>query len=516
MAITTFSGLTLPSLEVIVTTLVSHYLITFFVTVALGYVVYQRVFAPLAGVPGPFWASLGKGWLIVRAKKGDLHRELIRLHELHGPLVRVAPKEVSVADLDGIKMIYGAGSHFHKSDWYSVLKGHRTFDPFAEQDPHVHAAQKKLVIRPYAMETLKDLEPYVDSTVYHFISRMREKVTTQVDLGKWFQLFAFDVIGEITFSKRFGFMDTEHDDGSLKSVESTLASAAWLGHVPWVFWTHDYLKPWIGNWLGVTNRTGSLMQRALKEVEERKVRGTDRNDFLEKFFRLQREKPDQVTDVAVISMAAANITAGSDTTAISLRAIIYHLLLHPEYLELLRQEIDTAKRERRLSDPVTMEEAEKMPFLQACIMEGLRIHPSIGGLLPRRVPPGGCVIAGKLIPAGHVVGTSAWVVNRNTDIYGPDAAEFNPTRWLKGNRHEMQRYFLTFGGASRQCFGKNIAFMEMSKMVPTFLRHFDVELCFPDRPLKEKNFFFVIQEGLIVKLKPRIEDERQADAEAQK
>ncbi|KAI5262798.1 cytochrome P450 family protein [Aureobasidium subglaciale] len=506
MAITTSSpGSALPSLDVVITTLVSHYLLSFFSIVSLGYIVYQRVFAPLAGVPGPFWASLGKGWLIVRAKKGDLHRELIRLHELHGPLVRVAPKEVSVADLDGIKMIYGAGSHFHKSDWYSVLKGHRTFDPFAEQDPHVHAAQKKLVIRPYAMETLKDLEPYVDSTVYHFISRMREKVTQEVDLGKWFQLFAFDVIGEITFSKRFGFMDTEHDDGSLKSVESTLASAAWLGHVPWVFWTHDYLKPWIGNWLGVTNRTGSLMQRALKEVEERKIRGTDRNDFLEKFFRLQREKPDQVTDVAVISMAAANITAGSDTSAISLRAIIYHLLLHPEYLDLLRQEVDTARREHRLSDPVTMEEAEKMPFLQACIMEGLRIHPSIGGLLPRTVPLGGCVIAGTFIPAGHVVGTSAWVVNRNTDIYGPAANTFNPTRWLKGNRHEMQRYFLTFGGASRQCFGKNIAFMEMSKMVPTFLRHFDVELSFPDRPLKEKNFFFVIQEGLIVKLTPRNE-----------
>lgn len=117
----------------------------------------------------------------------------------------------SVADLDGIKMIYGqsislfhrsqksdschhptgAGSQFHKSDWYSVLKGRRTFDPFAEQDPHVHAAQKKLVIRPYAMETLKDLEPYVDSTIYHFMERMAEKSVGEIDLGKWFQLFAF-------------------------------------------------------------------------------------------------------------------------------------------------------------------------------------------------------------------------------------------------------------------------------------------------------------------------------------
>lgn len=43
------------------------------------------------------------------------------------------------------------------------------------------------------METLKDLEPYVDSTVFHFCSRMREKMVggAEIDLGKWFQLFAF-------------------------------------------------------------------------------------------------------------------------------------------------------------------------------------------------------------------------------------------------------------------------------------------------------------------------------------
>ena len=151
------------------------------------------------------------------------------------------------------------------------------------------------------------------------------------------------------------------------------------------------------------------------------------------------------------------------------------------------QEIDQAQREHRLSDPVTMEESEKLPFLQATILEGLRIHSAIGGLLPRRVPPGGCVIAGRYIPAGHVVGASAWVVNRNTAVFGHDASEFNPHRWLKGNKAEMQRYFLTFGGASRMCFGRNIAFMEMTKMVPTFLRWFDVKLAYPERPLVEKN-----------------------------
>jgi hypothetical protein len=76
------------------TKLLDHYLITLFVSFFVGYVVYQRLFAPLARVPGPFWAKLSKWWLIRRARNGDLHRELIRLHGIHGPLVRTAPDEV--------------------------------------------------------------------------------------------------------------------------------------------------------------------------------------------------------------------------------------------------------------------------------------------------------------------------------------------------------------------------------------------------------------------------------------
>jgi hypothetical protein len=60
--------------------------------------------------------------------------------------------------------------------------------------------------------------------------------------------------------------------------------------------------------------------------------------------------------------------------------------------------------------------------------------------------------------------------------------------------------------------------MEMTKMVPTFLRHFDVELVHPERPLVEKNYFFVIQEGLVVNLKPRDgnTEEKQVNGGAEK
>lgn len=99
------------------------------------YVTYQRFFHHLASVSGPFcWASLTRLWVTKHSWDGDMHRTMIDLHEKHGALVRTGPNEVSVSDLNSIKTIYGAGTKFRKSDWYSVWQGHRKFDLFAERD----------------------------------------------------------------------------------------------------------------------------------------------------------------------------------------------------------------------------------------------------------------------------------------------------------------------------------------------------------------------------------------------
>lgn len=167
-------------------------LASFFFTACLSaYIIYQRFFHPLASVPGPFWASLTRLWITKHSWDGDMHRTMIALHEKYGPIVRNGPNEVSIADLSAIKMIYGAGTKFRKSDWYSVWQGHRKFDLFAERDEKLHGKQRSSISSAYAMTSLKDLEPYVDNTVNRFMDAMSERQNEVVDMGKWAQLFAF-------------------------------------------------------------------------------------------------------------------------------------------------------------------------------------------------------------------------------------------------------------------------------------------------------------------------------------
>lgn len=95
-----------------------------------------------------------------------------------------------------------------------------------------------------------------------------------------------------------------------------------------------------------------------------------------------------------------NRGAGSDTTAIALRAVVYFLCKNPDKLHKLRSELDDAESHGNLSDPITYAEAMRLPYLQAVLKEAMRLHPSTGFTMARLVPKGGTVLLGYNLPEG--------------------------------------------------------------------------------------------------------------------
>jgi cytochrome P450 len=146
-----------------------------------------------------------------------------------------------------------------------------------------------------------------------------------------------------------------------------------------------------------------------------------KGDFLSKLLRLHADNPEKVTMSDVFGTCMANIGAGSDTTGISLSAVIYYLCKNPEAMRKLREEIDELAEKGEVSDPVTFGQAQKMPYLQAVLKEALRMHPATGLPLGRVVPEGGSVIAGKRFPAGvgiPVSGSPLFFANIGIDCRG--------------------------------------------------------------------------------------------------
>lgn len=130
---------------------------------------------------------------------------------------------------------------------------------------------------------------------------------------------------------------------------------------------------------------------------------------------------------------------------------------NPAAYEKLTAEIDAAVADGTLSMPVAYAEAIRLPYLKGCINEGMRLHPSVGLIMPRLVPAGGATISGFYFPEGYRVGVNGAVVHYDKDVFGPDADNFNPDRWITGDAVRMDKTMIHFGAGPRTCIGKNVS-----------------------------------------------------------
>ncbi|KPM44434.1 hypothetical protein AK830_g2085 [Neonectria ditissima] len=313
-----------------------------------------------------------------------------------------------------------------------------------------------------------------------------------MDLAGWLQFYAFDVIGQITFSRPFGFMREGKDiQNCIAKLERYLVHGALFTVLP-EYWPLYYSITTILSKIGLLYPPGlSIFNDFVGgQIKDRLERGDQgRIDFVS---RLQKMGRDEVT---IWRSCFANVAAGSDTTAISLRSILYFLLKSPEKYQRLQQEIDTLSSGGKISDPVTFGEATNMPYLQAVMKEAMRLHPAVQWSLPRYVPPTNLQIGTVSIPSGSEVGVNPYVIHRNKTIFGDDADKFVPERWLDDDQKacEMDRFMVQFGTGARVCLGKNISLMEMSKLLPQLLRNFDFRLVNPTAEWKVSNFWFAKQ-----------------------
>lgn len=144
-----------------------------------------------------------------------------------------------------------------------------------------------------------------------------------------------------------------------------------------------------------------------------------------------------------------------------------HIMTNHRVYNTLVQEIQKAETDMSISNPITSAESRKMPYVQAVIKEGLRIHPPITGLLTKIVNPGGETIKGRFVPGGTGIGHCGWGIQRH-EVFGTDVDIFRPERWIEASdaqRNEMERTMeLVFGTGRWGCLGKAIVMVELDKI----------------------------------------------------
>lgn len=159
-----------------------------------------------------------------------------------GPIVRIAPDEVSISDPAALKLIYAVNAGFTKTDFYTPFAAHISpnEDLFTQRDEKLHAQRRRFVNGLYSLSSVLESERSINACTATFMSRLDEFVNSgeTIDLGLWLQMYAFDVIGELFYGRQFGFMETKSDYGGyIKSLDSLLPAVATACVLP------SYVRP---------------------------------------------------------------------------------------------------------------------------------------------------------------------------------------------------------------------------------------------------------------------------------
>ncbi|KAK3294499.1 cytochrome P450 [Chaetomium fimeti] len=478
--------------------------------------------SPLRKYPGPFLAGFTNLWRVAQVQSGSYHLRMKKLHEQYGPVVRIGPNLLDLDYPELIKTIYTTDGKWRKTEFYennsAMVNGKQTFHMFSTTDQAEHARMKRPVAKYFSLGHVLALEPHMDTVITDLMKNLDDRFVNPkktCDLGEWVGFYAWDLISSATFSRRFGYMDAGHDfDQTISIADKALDYFSAVGQIPWV----DYLldkNPVMR--IGPPNLS-NITRISLESLIAR-MQGKDTNfnpsmpDYLQHFLDSKVAHPELVDDGIIMGYLLVNMLAGADTTAITIRAVFYFCLRHPDTYRRLVAEVRAAGFDR--DRPAPYAAARQLPYLEAVVREAMRLHPAVSMPLERYVPAEGLTLPdGRYVPAGAAVGLNAYVVGRNVGVWGEDAEAFRPDRWLQGEGEadedfkvrlqKMHAADLTFGGGSRICTGRNLALVEVYKIVATLVNRYEIDFEDPNKEWEVLCRWFARQKGLVTKISMRV------------
>jgi cytochrome P450 len=248
-----------------------------------------------------------------------------------------------------------------------ALPDRRFQTPMSEVDPKRRVERAKNVAAGYALSSIIKSEPHINDAIELLEKRLDElsQAGQPVEFDRWFNYLAFDVIGEVTFSRAFGFLESASDIGG--SIANSRALTLYVTIAGFFLTLHDMTlgNPWVGK-LGLTP-SQHIFDTVSRAVASRKKNTEARTDMMEHWMQAQAAHPERFGETEIQAVASATVGAGADTVSATLQAFWYYLLRKPEDLARVRAEVDKARAEGKLSKVVSYAEARELPFLQACV-----------------------------------------------------------------------------------------------------------------------------------------------------
>ncbi|KAF8372128.1 cyp-13B1, partial [Pristionchus pacificus] len=491
------------------------------------YYLWQSDYWRRRGIPGPaprlFYGNLKELTKFHEPSPQILHEWTKKYGNVYG-IKEGVRNSLVIADIDLINEV------FVKQFDAFYARPENPIGQDLDNDPRVHLFESRgsrwkrlraLASPSFSINALKKIQPIVEDSAVKMVDLMGERHGDgeAFDAHRYFNEFTLDTICRLVIGQKESHL--------FENPRLEIFKSIFLMHADRPMTYIAMGIPGIGRILRAVSRiiVSALLRKILsvfaeieatvsKRVEERKKSGPPSApaDFIDIFLENEAEFEFQnrgefktvesitkaITVDEVISQAFVFLLAGYDTTSNALAYTAWMLSRHPEVMRRCQEEIDAECGDASIS----YEDTQRLRYLDAVCRETHRFYPLAARAIARCCTKD-TRLGGYEIEKGTTVIGDTYAVHFSRQLWGEDADEFRPERWLDRNRRVAAINFLAFGAGPRVCIGMRLAMMEEKIALAHLLRRFDVLADETMTELKLVGCTSVTPERVSIKIKAR-------------
>lgn len=350
--------------------------------------------------------------------------------------------------------------------------------------------QRKNLMPAFNYRHIKDLYPTFWSKSRELVESLKTELDKKapdnvVEMNDWASRATLDIIGAAGLGQDFGALQNPNTElnSTYRKIFAPSKAAQTLGFLSM------FIPHWIVQRLPIKRNDDMFEARQV-------IRSVSRDLIRQKKEALEKDEKRNIdiisvalesgvfTDENIVDQMMTFIAAGHETTSSTMTWAIYELCKKPEIQTRLREEIHA--HIQSLDESMDAAKLDKLSYLHAVCNETLRHNAPVP--LTLRDTENDCTITGTFVPRGTKIILCPLAVNYSKELWGPDAAEFNPDRWMGSGRAntggaESNYAMLTFLHGPRSCIGQSFAKAEFACLLAAFVGKFEFEMRDPNEKI---------------------------------
>lgn len=348
---------------------------------------------------------------------------------------------------------------------------------WSDYGPHYVKVRKLCTLELFSAKRLDGLRPIREDEVTAMVESIFKDCSAPENKGKalmlreYLGMMAFLHITRLTFGKRFmnneGVIDEQGQElkGILNDAIKLGTKKSLAEYLPMLRFLFKAENEALAEH---DSRADHFTTKIMEEhTIARKKTGDTKNHFVDALLTLQKQY--DLSQDTIIGLLWDMISAGMDTTTITVEWAMAELVRNPRVQKKIQEELDQVVGTERL---MTEADISNLPYLQCVIKECFRMHPPTPLMLPHKANAN-VKIGGYDIPKGATVSVNVWALARDPAVW-KNPLEFRPERFfemdvdMKGTDYRL----LPFGSGRRICPGAQLAINLVTSMVGHMMHNF--------------------------------------------